>query len=158
MSKAPWKPNGMAIALRAVSFTGHLGSIPSQGADKPILNNTNMVNENCIFCKIIKGEIPSAKVWEDSEFISIADIKPVGEGHTLVIPKKHFATLMDVDEYFSKKYIDAIKKTASILMKKYKANGFNSVLNNGEEAGQIVNHVHFHILPRKKGDGFRVFG
>src|SRR3990167_5597860 len=98
-------------------------------------------NENCIFCKIVSGEIPAIKIWEDSEFISFADIKPVGEGHTLVIPKKHFNTLMEVDEHFSKRYINAIKKAGKILMEKYNANGFNAVLNNGESAGQIVNHV-----------------
>src|SRR3989304_6040701 len=114
-----------------------------------------MKDKECIFCKIAKGEIPSAKIWEDSEFISFADIKPVGEGHTLVIPKKHFKTLMDLDERFSKKYIGAIKKTGEVLMKKYNAEGFNSVLNNGEAAGQIVNHVHFHLLPRKRGDNKR---
>ena len=112
-------------------------------------------NADCIFCKIASGEIPSAKVWEDSQFISFSDIKPVGEGHTLVIPKKHFYTLMDLDENISAKYITAIKKTGKILMEKYNADGFNSVLNNGESAGQIVNHVHFHLLPRKKGDKMR---
>ena len=111
-----------------------------------------MTNEDCIFCKIVKGEIPSVKVWEDSEFISFADVKPVGEGHTLVVPKKHFNTLMDLNKDVSKKYIDAIKKTAEILMEKYNADGFNAVLNNGGAAGQIINHAHFHLLPRKKGD------
>jgi histidine triad (HIT) family protein len=111
-----------------------------------------MTNENCIFCKIVKGEIPSVKIWEDSEFISFADVKPVGEGHTLVIPKKHFNTLMDLNKDVSERYINAIKKTAEILIKKYNADGFNAVLNSGEAAGQIINHVHFHLLPRKKGD------
>ena len=112
-------------------------------------------NENCIFCKIAKGEIPSVKIWEDSKFIAIADIKPVGEGHTLVITKEHFSTLMDLNKDISEKYIDAIKKIGKILMEKYKADGFNAVLNNGEAAGQLVHHVHFHILPRKKGDNKR---
>ena len=112
-------------------------------------------NENCIFCKIVAGEIPAERIWEDEEFMAFADIKPAGEGHTLVVPKKHFNTLMDLNESVSNKYIDAIKKTGEILMKKYNADGFNSVLNNGEAAGQIVHHVHFHILPRKKGDNKR---
>ena len=112
-------------------------------------------NSNCIFCKIAKGEIPSVKIWEDEEFISFADIKPVGEGHTIVMPKKHFKTLMDLNEHFSQKYIGAIKETGKILMKKYNANGFNSVLNNGKAAGQVIPHVHFHLLPRKKGDNKR---
>jgi histidine triad (HIT) family protein len=108
--------------------------------------------ENCIFCKIVKGEIPSKKIWEDSEFISFLDVKPVGEGHTLIIPKKHFNTLMDLNKDISERYIDAIKKTGKILMENHNADGFNVILNNGEVAGQIINHVHFHFLPRKKGD------
>ncbi|HUW43668.1 MAG TPA: HIT domain-containing protein [Bacillota bacterium] len=108
--------------------------------------------EECIFCKIVKGEIPSEKVWEDSEFISFLDAKPRIKGHTLIIPKKHFNTLMDLEDDISKKYIGAIKKTGKILMEKYNAGGFNVVLNNGKVAGQIINHIHFHLVPRKKGD------
>lgn len=111
--------------------------------------------ENCIFCKIAKGEVLCNKIWEDSEFISFADTKPVAEGHSLIIPKKHFNTLMDLNKDISEKYIDAIKKTGKILMERYNADGFNSVVNNGLSAGQIVNHAHFHILPRKKGDNKR---
>ncbi len=108
--------------------------------------------KDCIFCKIAKGEIPAEKVWEDKEFVAFPDANPKGEGHTLVMPKKHFKTLIDLDENTSKKYLNIIKKTGEILMKKYNAEGFNIVLNNGEAAGQVVKHVHFHILPRKKGD------
>ena len=111
-----------------------------------------MKNENCIFCKIVAGEIPSVKIWEDSGVIAFADIKPVGEGHTIIISKEHFNTLMDLNEDISERYIDAIKKTGKILMERYNSDGFNAVLNNGESAGQVVNHVHFHLLPRKKGD------
>jgi len=111
-----------------------------------------MTNKDCLFCKIAKGEISSQKIWENSEFLSFKDVNPVGEGHTLVIPKKHFNNLVNLNKEFSKKFIDAIKQTAKILMKKYNADGFNVLLNNGKAAGQIINHVHFHILPRKKGD------
>ena len=107
---------------------------------------------NCIFCKIVKGEIPAEKVYEDKEFIAILDINPVGEGHTLVIPKKHFDDLMSLDKKISSNYLEVIQKVVKILIKKYKCEGFNVVLNNGEIAGQIVKHIHFHILPRTKGD------
>ena len=110
---------------------------------------------DCIFCKIAKGEIPCEKIWEDSEFIAFADIKPVEEGHTLIIPKKHFATLIDLDKDISSKYIGAIQDVGKVLMDKHKADGFNVMLNNGEGAGQVVHHIHFHILPRKKGDNKR---
>ena len=112
-------------------------------------------HNDCIFCKIVKGEIPCTKIFEDEKYLAFLDIKPIGEGHTIIIPKKHFKTLMDLNEDISQKYIDAIKKTGKILLKKYNADGFNSVLNNGEAAGQIVNHVHFHLLPRKRGDNKR---
>ena len=108
--------------------------------------------ERCIFCKIVKGEVGSVKIWEDEDFFSFLDANPTGEGHTLIIPKKHFSSLMDIDEETSEKYINAIKNTGKILMKKYNAGGFNLVLNNEKAAGQLVGHVHFHLLPRKEGD------
>ena len=114
-----------------------------------------MEEKECIFCKIAKGEIPCQKIWEDKNFISFLDIKPVGEGHTIIIPKKHFNTMMDLDKETSDKYLFEIKEVAKILMKKYKADGFNLVVNNGKGAGQIVGHVHFHMLPRKEGDNKR---
>ena len=113
--------------------------------------------KSCIFCKIVKGEIPcgKGKIWEDCDFLAFLDINPVGEGHTLVIPKKHFENIFDISEEISRKYLNAVKKTAEILMKKYNSDGFNIVNNNGKSAGQVVNHIHFHILPRKKGDNKR---
>lgn len=113
------------------------------------------MDDDCIFCKIAKGEIPCHKVWEDENFLAMLDINPVGEGHTLVMPKKHFDDLMSLDKNLSSKYVEAIQKVVRILMEKYKGEGFNIVLNNGEVAGQVVKHVHFHILPRKKGDNKR---
>ncbi|MBU2616475.1 MAG: HIT family protein [Nanoarchaeota archaeon] len=110
------------------------------------------MTNDCIFCKIANKEIPSEIVWENDNFLAFADIKPIEEGHTLVIPKKHFDTLPDLEEEISKDYLDVIKKIAKILIDKYNADGFNIVLNNGKSAGQIVNHVHFHIIPRKEGD------
>ena len=111
--------------------------------------------EECIFCKIVKGEIDSVKVWEDEDFFAFLDANPEGEGHTLVIPRKHFNSLMDLDEGTSKKYIGAIQKVGKVLMKKYNTTGFNLVLNNGKVAGQLVGHVHFHLFPRKEGDNKR---
>ncbi len=111
--------------------------------------------DDCVFCKIVRGEIPSKKIWEDEKFLAILDVNPVGEGHTIVIPKKHFSNLLDLDSEISLNYISALQKTARILMKKYKASGFNIVLNNGRVAGQVVGHVHFHLLPRREGDNLR---
>ena len=109
--------------------------------------------EDCIFCKIAKGKIPTENfIYEDEHFVAFLDAKPRCEGHTLVVPKKHFKDLLELDEEISEKYISVLKKIAKILIDKYNVPAFNIFLNNGSEAGQAVWHTHFHILPRKKGD------
>ena len=109
--------------------------------------------EDCIFCKIVKGEIPCEKIWEDENFLAFLDAHPIVEGHTLVIPKEHFEKLIDVDGETSSKYIGALREVGRVLIEKYSSDGFNVVLNDGKSAGQVVGHVHFHLLPRKEGDG-----
>ena len=113
--------------------------------------------DDCVFCKIAKGEIPCYKVWEDEEFIAFLDANPRCEGHALVIPKKHFITFMDLDEDTSCKYLNAVREVGEILMEKYNAPAFNIFLNNGKEAGQAVWHAHFHLLPRKEGEKEGIF-
>lgn len=107
--------------------------------------------KDCIFCKISRGEIPSQKIYENDNFFSILDVEPKTEGHSLVISKKHFETLLDLPSTLGTELIDCIKNTSLKLIDRYKSEGFNVVLNNGEVAGQVVKHVHFHILPRKEG-------
>ena len=111
--------------------------------------------EDCIFCKIVKGEIPSEKIYEDEDFLAFADIKPAEEGHTLLISKKHFNTLSEVDKEVGSKFIEVIQNVGKSLMNKYNSTGFNITLNNGRAAGQVVGHVHFHLLPRREGDNKR---
>jgi histidine triad (HIT) family protein len=110
-----------------------------------------MVSE-CVFCKIAEGKIPSSRIYENDSFFSVSDAHPIIEGHSLVIPKKHFETILDMPSSLEMELLDCIKKTAMILIKKYKSEGFHVANNNFEAAGQTVKHVHFHILPRKKGD------
>lgn len=110
---------------------------------------------DCIFCKIIRGEIPAEKIYENSEFFSIPDVNPVEEGHSLIISKKHFKTILDIPDELGLKLLDCIKETANKLMKRYNSSGFNITNNNFESAGQVVPHVHFHMLPRKEGDNKR---
>ncbi len=110
----------------------------------------------CIFCKIIKGEIPSYKVYEDEYCISILDINPRAKGHTLVIPKKHFERIDDADEEYLSKILLSIKKTVEILMNKLKIEGYNLISNCGKVAGQEINHLHFHILPRFSNDNIKL--
>jgi len=106
--------------------------------------------DDCIFCKIVKGEIPSEKIYQNDNFFSIPDANPAIEGHSLIISKKHFETSLDLPSSLGPELLDCIKETSLILMNKYGAEGFNIVNNNFESAQQLVKHIHFHIMPRKK--------
>jgi len=108
---------------------------------------------DCIFCKISAGEIPVYKIYEDDAVLAFLDITPVNPGHTLVIPKNHFDNLLDLPEAEAHKLIGIIKKIAPAILTGVGADGFNLELNNGTVAGQVVNHVHWHIVPRYQGDG-----
>lgn len=112
--------------------------------------------DDCVFCKISKGEIPSEKIYENDNFFSVSDIEPYVEGHSLVISKKHFETVLDLPSSIGQELLDCIKKTSLKLIEKFKSDGFNLVQNNFEAAEQVVKHVHFHILPRNKDDGLNL--
>lgn len=112
-------------------------------------------NKDCIFCKIINGEVPSKKVYEDRNFVAVLDIKPKADGHTLIIPKIHCKTILDLPITLGNELLDAIKKVSLDLISVGKAQGVNVVANIGEASGQLVHHAHVHILPRKHGDGLR---
>ena len=114
------------------------------------------VKEACIFCKIAKGEIPSEKLLETDNFFAIKDINPKTKGHSLVISKKHYPTLLDVPSSLLGEFLEAGKQLALKLLKEENAEGFNLVINSYKVAGQLVPHVHLHILPRKENDGFRM--
>lgn len=106
--------------------------------------------EDCIFCKIASGEIPSDKIHENDNFFSIPDANQKVKGHSLIISKKHFETVLDLPATLGGELVDCIKKTALKVLDSENAEGFNVVQNNFKVAGQAVKHVHFHILPRKK--------
>jgi histidine triad (HIT) family protein len=110
---------------------------------------------DCIFCKIINGELPSSKVFENDKVTAFLDINPVNPGHVLVVPKKHVENLSEVDEENLKEVILAIQKVANGITKALGVNGFNVMQNHGVVAGQIVPHLHWHIMPRKEDDGLR---
>lgn len=111
-----------------------------------------MKENNCIFCKIISGEIPSITVYEDDNFKAIFDISPASKGHTLVLPKKHMADLFEIDESTASKALIIIKKIATALKDTLQCDGINIIQNNGVAAGQSVYHLHFHIIPRYSDD------
>ena len=107
-----------------------------------------MRDENCIFCKIIAGEIPSYTIYEDEEFKVILDISPASKGHALLIPKQHYADLFEIDEEVVARAMKLAKKVATHAKEVLGCEGFNLLQNNHEVAGQTVYHFHIHLVPR----------
>ncbi len=112
-----------------------------------------MKQDNCIFCKIIAGEIPSQTLYEDEKFKVILDVGPATKGHALILPKNHYANFYEQPEEDSADTIRLAKKMMQQMTDKLKCDGFNIVQNNGEVAGQTVFHYHMHLIPRYKNDG-----
>lgn len=110
-----------------------------------------MKEENCIFCKIIGGEIPSNTIYEDEEFKVILDASPATKGHALILPKEHVANLYEIPEETAGKVLKLAKKMAAHMTEVLKCDGFNLLQNNNETAGQTVFHFHMHLIPRYKG-------
>lgn len=111
-----------------------------------------MSEANCIFCKIMNGEIPSKTLYEDEEFKVIFDIAPASKGHVIILPKYHAANIFELpDEVAGKTFIMA-KNVATVLKQVLNCDGINILQNNGEEAGQTVFHLHVHVIPRFKND------
>ena len=110
----------------------------------------------CIFCKIVKKEIPASVVYEDENVISFLDIMPANKGHCLVVPKKHCETLLDIQDGDLSELIKVVKKVTKALSLSIGNGAYNMVMNNGEVAGQLVKHAHIHIIPRFKGDRLRL--
>jgi histidine triad (HIT) family protein len=115
--------------------------------------NYNHPYMDCIFCKIIKGEILSAKVYEDEHSFAFLDIKPVNPGHVLLVPKKHFPNLYEMPNETLVQLAPTMKKLAIAIKKAVSADGINIGMNNDPAAGQLVFHAHIHIMPRFKNDG-----
>jgi histidine triad (HIT) family protein len=109
--------------------------------------------QECIFCKIIKGEIPSARVYEDDEMVAFMDIGPVVKGHLLVVPRRHYVDLLATPPETLKKLILVVQKLAVAQKKALQADGINIMQSNGRAANQVIDHIHFHIIPRFTSDG-----
>ena len=108
--------------------------------------------ENCIFCKIAKGEIPSATLYEDEEFRVILDLGPANKGHALILPKAHYANIYELPDETVAHAMVLAKKIVTKMKDILKCDGYNIVQNNGEAAGQTVFHFHMHIIPRYTDD------
>lgn len=109
--------------------------------------------DDCIFCKLANGEIPTATLYEDKDFRVILDANPASKGHALIIPKEHYANLYELDDELAGKTMILAKKMVTKLTEVLGCDGYNLVQNNGECAGQTVFHFHLHMIPRYKDDG-----
>lgn len=109
--------------------------------------------ESCIFCKIIAGQIPCIKVFENDQVLAFLDVSPVSDGHTLVVPKSHTLRVDCTDPQTMTQLAAVLPRLAGAVQKAVNAEGYNILCNNGPAAGQVVEHVHVHIVPRKRNDG-----
>ena len=123
--------------------------MPVKGKESVI----NMRKDDCIFCKIANGEIPSKTIYEDEDFRVILDLGPATKGHALVLPKEHAADLYELPEEIAAKVLVIAKNVAAQMKEKLGCDGLNLVQNNGEAAGQTVRHFHLHLIPRYAEDG-----
>lgn len=115
-----------------------------------------MKKEDCIFCKIANGEIPSKTLYEDEVFRVILDLGPATKGHALILPKEHADNLFELSEETAAKVLIVAKKIAAKMQKNLNCDGLNLVQNNGEVAGQTVKHFHMHLIPRYENDGQKI--
>ena len=115
-----------------------------------------MKDENCIFCKLANGEIPSRTIYEDDRFRVILDMGPATRGHALILPKEHFANMYEIPDDWAADAMVLAKHMAAVMHEKLGADGFNIVQNNGTVAGQTVFHFHIHLIPRYKDDGQKI--
>ena len=111
---------------------------------------------DCLFCKIIRGEVPSFKVYEDEKTLAFLDIRPVNAGHTLVVPKNHATNIFDIVPEDWAAVSGTVRKLAIVIEKGVSADGVNIAMNNREHAGQVIDHPYVHIIPRFKGDGIKL--
>lgn len=115
-----------------------------------------MKKDDCIFCKIANGEIPSTTIYENEEFRVFFDIAPASKGHCLIVPKEHFNDIFDMDEEIGGRLFSLAVKVAGSLKKELNCEGMNIIQNNGTIAGQTVFHFHLHLIPRYTGDAVNV--
>jgi histidine triad (HIT) family protein len=109
--------------------------------------------DDCLFCKMVAGQIPATKVYEDEDVLAFLDIGPISDGHTLVIPKQHFEKLHDCPAELLGQVASRLGKVAGAVAAAMNCDGYNLLCNNGSAAGQLVGHLHFHIIPRNADDG-----
>lgn len=115
-----------------------------------------MKQDNCIFCKIAAGDIPSATIYEDEDFRVILDIEPAAKGHALILPKEHYSNLYELSDELAAKALLVAKRIITKMTDIVGCDGYNVVQNNGVAAGQTVFHFHIHLIPRYDGDSVNI--
>ena len=113
---------------------------------------------DCIFCKIIKGEIPSVKVYEDDKFLVIISLGQTSKGHSLIIPKEHSTNILEMNTKLGCEMLELIQKIGKACIDGLDAEGFNIGVNTNSAAGQVIMHTHIHIIPRYNDDGLNMWG
>lgn len=114
------------------------------------------IDDNCIFCKLANGQIPTNSIYEDEDFNVILDAAPAVKGHAIIIPKTHAANLFELPEEYAAKIMGVAQKCGKALMDTFECDGLNVLQNNGEAAGQTVFHLHVHLIPRFKNDDIKI--
>ncbi|MBI3985283.1 MAG: HIT family protein [Lentisphaerae bacterium] len=112
-----------------------------------------MTKNDCIFCKIAEGKLPASKLFEDAHTLAFLDIGPIVKGHTLVIPKRHFDPLTATPPEVLQQLIVTVRRVAEAMTRSLNCDGINVMQSNGLAAGQVVTHIHFHVIPRYATDG-----
>jgi len=113
---------------------------------------------DCVFCRILKGEVPATRVVESDKVLVFLDVRPYVDGHCLIIPKGHFVDVLDVPDDVLGEVALYVKRAAVAVKRAFRCDGVSVMQNNGVAAGQVVFHLHFHVVPRFDGDGLRVSG
>lgn len=113
-------------------------------------------DEECIFCKLANGKIPTNSIYEDEDFKVVMDLSPASKGHCIILPKTHAKSLLELPEEYCEKILLVAKKCCKVLMEVLHCDGINVLQNNGEAAGQTVFHLHIHLIPRYEGDNVRI--
>jgi histidine triad (HIT) family protein len=111
---------------------------------------------DCVFCAIVRGELPSFRVFENDEVMAFLDIQPVTAGHTLVVPKRHVPDLLSMPADMAAPLFSAVARVARAAVRAHQADGVNMLQASGAAAGQTVHHLHVHVVPRRLGDGLRL--
>ncbi len=112
--------------------------------------------DNCLFCKIVNRELPSNVIYEDEHSLSFLDIAPANKGHALVVSKNHFTNILDIEQSELSQLMVAVQNVSKAVQKATKADGINLIQSSNSAAGQVVFHIHFHVIPRYLNDGFKL--